>query len=157
MANTYSQIFVQFVFAVKGRERQIPEDMRERLEKYMTGIVQKNQQKLLAIYANPDHVHVFVGFNNLNITIPNLIRDIKAGSSKMINDERWFDEKFNWQEGYGAFSYSRSQIDRVVKYILNQKHHHKKKSFREEYLEFLQKFEIDYKEEYIFEFYDDND
>lgn len=154
MANTYSQIYIQFVFAVKGRERQIREDMRERLEKYITGIVTKNQQKLLAVYANPDHIHILVGFNNLNITVPNLVRDIKAGSSKMMNDENSFDGKFNWQEGYGAFSYSKSQIDRVVKYILNQKQHHEKKSFREEYLEFLQKFEIDYKEEYIFEFYD---
>ena len=108
MANTYSQIFVQFIFAVKGRERLIKEEIRERLEKYITGIVQNNRQKLLAIYANPDHIHLLIGYNDLNVTIPNLVRDIKASSSKMINDEHWFNGKFNWQEGYGAFSYSKS-------------------------------------------------
>lgn len=155
MANTYSQIFVQFIFAVKGRERLISEDKRERLEKYITGIVQNNKQKLLAIYANPDHIHLLIGYNYLNIAIPDLVRDIKSSSSKMINDENWFNGKFYWQEGYAAFSYSKSQIDAVVKYILNQKIHHQKQNFREEYLEFLTKFEVDFKEEYLFEFYED--
>ena len=155
MANTYSQIFVQFIFAVKGRERLIREEKRERLEKYITGIVQNNRQKLLAIYANPDHIHLLIGYNDLNVTIPNLVRDIKASSSKMINDEHWFNGKFNWQAGYGAFSYSKSQIDKVVKYILYQKIHHQKQNFKEEYLDFLTRFEVDFKEEYIFEFYND--
>ena len=155
MANTYSQIFVQFIFAVKGRERLIREEKRDKLEKYITGIVQNNKQKLIAIYANPDHIHLLIGYNDLNVTIPNLVRDIKASSSKMINDEHWFNGKFNWQEGYGAFSYSKSQIDKVVKYILNQKNHHQKQNFKEEYLDFLTRFEVDFKEEYIFEFYND--
>ena len=155
MPNTYSQIFIQLIFAVKGRERQIREEFRERLEKYITGIVQNNHQKLLAIYANPDHTHILIGYNDLNILIPNLVRDIKSNSSKLINEENWFAGKFHWQEGYGAFSYSKSQIDNVVKYILNQKKHHEKQSFKEEYIEFLTKFEIDYKNEYVFEFYDD--
>lgn len=154
MANTYSQIFVQFIFAVKGREKVIREDKRDRLEKYITGIIQNKKQKLLAIYANPDHIHILVGYNNLNSTIPDLVRDVKSNSSKMINEENWFNGKFSWQEGYGAFSYSKSQIDSVVKYILNQDEHHKKRNFKEEYLEFLSRFEIEYKDEYLFEFYD---
>ncbi|SEG59415.1 REP element-mobilizing transposase RayT [Halpernia humi] len=155
MANTYSQIYIQFIFAVKDRERLINEEKRICLEKYLTGIIQNKKQKLLAIYANPDHFHILMGYNNLNILIPDLVRDIKSNSSKMMNDENWFNGKFNWQEGYGAFSYSKSQIDKVVKYIINQKEHHKIKSFKEEYVEFLNKFEIEYKNEYIFEFYED--
>ena len=155
MANTYSQIFIQLIFAVKGRERLINEEKRDRLEKYLTGIVQNQKQKLLAIYANPDHTHILIGYNNLNVLIPDLVRDIKSNSSKMMNDENWFNGKFNWQGGYGAFSYSKSQIDKVVKYILNQEEHHKKQSFKDEYLEFLKKFEIEYKDEYVFEFYED--
>lgn len=155
MANTYSQIFIQFVFAVKYREKLINEEKRERVEKYITGIIQSKNQKLLAIYANPDHIHILIGYNDLNILIPDLVRDIKSNSSKMMNDENWFKGKFNWQQGYGAFSYSKSQIDRVVKYILNQKEHHKKQSFKDEYLELLQRFEIEYKDEYVFDFFED--
>ncbi len=154
MANTYSQIYIQFIFAVKGREKVISEETRNRLEKYITGIIQNTKQKLLAIYANPDHIHIFIGYNNLNVKIPDLVRDVKSNSSKMMNEENWFNGKFHWQEGYGAFSYSKSQINSVVKYILNQKEHHKKQNFKEEYLEFLKKFEIEYKEEYVFEFYE---
>lgn len=154
MANTYSQIYIQFIFAVKGRERQILEAHRERLQQYISGIVKAHGQKMLAIYANPDHIHLLVGFNKLDVKISDFIRDIKSNSSKKINEENWFMGKFNWQEGYGAFSYSKSQMDNVVKYILNQKEHHSKKSFRQEYLEFLDKFEVDYDEKYLFEFYD---
>ncbi|MFC6269289.1 IS200/IS605 family transposase [Frigoriflavimonas asaccharolytica] len=155
MANTYSQIFIQLVFAVKYREKLITEEKRDRLEKYITGIIQNKNQKLLAIYANPDHIHILIGYNDLNVLIPDIVRDIKSDSSKMMNDENWFRGKFNWQIGYGAFSYSKSQVDRVSKYILNQKEHHKKQSFKQEYLELLTKFEIEYKEEYVFEFFDD--
>jgi hypothetical protein len=95
-----------------------------------------------------------VGFNKLDIKISDFVRDIKSNSSKLINEENWFLGKFYWQEGYGAFSYSKSQIDNVVKYILNQKEHHQKKSFRQEYLEFLKKFEVEFDEKYLFEFYD---
>ena len=98
----------------------------------------------------PDHVHILVGMKP-NISISDLVRDIKAGSSKFINDSKWINGKFNWQEGYGAFSYSKSNIDTVVKYILNQEEHHKKKTFKEEYLDFLEKFEIEYDEKYLFE------
>jgi len=120
------------------------------LHKYITGIVQNREQKLLSIFCMPDHVHLLVGMNP-NITISDLTRDIKAGSSKFINDNRWLKGKFNWQEGFGAFSYSRSQVDDVIKYILNQEEHHKKKTFRQEYIEFLKKFEIAYDEKYLFE------
>lgn len=96
MANTYSQIYIQFIFAVKGREKVIREDKRDRLEKYITGIIQNKKQKLLAIYANPDHIPILVGYNNLNSTIPDLVRDVKSNSSKMINEENWFNGKFSW-------------------------------------------------------------
>lgn len=155
MANTYSQIYIQFIFAVKGRERVIREEYRIRLEKYITGIIENHHQKLLAVDANPDHIHILIVYNNLKVLLPNLVRYIKSNSSKLINDENCFTGKFHWQEGYGAFSYSKSQIDTVVKYILNQKKHHEKQSFKEEYIEFLTKFQVDYKNEYIFEFYDD--
>ncbi len=155
MANTYIQIYIQFVFAVQGRQNLIHPSKRELLQKYIAGVIKNNNQKLISIYANPDHVHLLIGFNSLNFKIPDLIRDIKSNSSKFINDENWFDGKFNWQEGYGAFSYSRSQIDKVVNYINNQEEYHKKKSFREEYYELLNKFEISFEEKYLFEFYDE--
>lgn len=150
MANTYTQIYIQIVFAVKGRQNLIPQEHREELHKIITGIVSNRNQKLFAIFAMPDHVHLLVSISP-NILISDLVRDIKAGSSKLINDKNWMMGKFNWQEGYGAFSYSTSNIDQVVKYILNQELHHQKKSFKEEYLDFLRKFEIDYDEKYVFE------
>jgi putative transposase len=150
MANTYSQIYIQIVFAVKGRENLIAKGNREELHKFITGIVSNRDQKLLAIFAMTDHVHIFVGMKP-SISISDLVRDIKAGSSKFINDNKWIKGKFNWQEGFGAFSYSRSHIDNVVKYILNQEEHHNKKTFKEEYLDFLEKFEIEYDQKYVFE------
>lgn len=146
MANTYIQIYIQFIFAVQGRQNLIAPSNKEALQRYISGIIKNNNQKLLAIYANPDHIHLLVGFNSLNLKISDFVRDIKANSSRFINDQKWLNGKFNWQEGYGAFSYSKSQIDKVVNYILNQEEHHKKKSFREEYLELLNKFEIQYDE-----------
>ncbi|MFZ6663227.1 IS200/IS605 family transposase [Peijinzhouia sedimentorum] len=150
MANTYSQIYIQIVFAVKGRQSLIPKKHREELQKYISGIITLRGQKLLSIFAMPDHVHLLVGLNP-NIRVSELVRDIKAGSSKFMSDNRWMTGKFSWQEGYGAFSYSKSQIDAVIKYISNQEEHHKKKTFREEYLDFLKKFEIDYDEKYLFD------
>jgi putative transposase len=150
MANTYSQIYIQIVFAVKGRENLISKENREELHKFITGIVSNRDQKLLAIFAMPDHVHIFLGMKP-SISISDLVRDIKAGSSKFINDSKWINRKFNWQEGFGAFSYSQSHIDNVVKYILNQEEHHKKRTFIEEYLDFLEKFEIEYDQKYVFE------
>jgi REP element-mobilizing transposase RayT len=150
MPNTYSQIYIQIVFAVKGRQNLIPKIHREELHKFITGIIQKREQKLLSIFCMPDHTHILIGMEP-NITISDLVRDIKAGSSKFITDNNFVNGKFNWQEGFGAFSYSRSQIDTVIKYILNQEHHHKIKTFKDEYLDFLKKFEIEFNEKYLFE------
>ncbi|GIZ09878.1 IS200/IS605 family transposase [Flavobacterium sp. UMI-01] len=150
MANTYSQIYIQVVFAVKGRENLIKKENREELHKFITGIVSNREQKLLAIFAMPDHVHILVGMKP-NISISDLVRDIKAGSSKFINDSKWINGKFNWQEGYGAFSYSKSNLDNVIKYILNQEEKHKTQTFKKEYYSFLEKFEIEYDDNYLFD------
>lgn len=150
MPNTYSQIYIQIVFAVKGRENLISKNNRVELHKYITGIVQKREQKMLSIFSMPDHTHLLIGLKP-SIAISDLVRDIKAGSSNFINEKKWIQGKFNQQEGFGAFSYSRSQIDDVIKYILNQEAHHKKKTFREEYLDFLVKFEIEYDTKYLFD------
>jgi len=150
MANTYSQIYVQIVFTVKGRHNLIPDQHREELQKYITGIITGRNQKLLAIFAMPNHIHILVGLKP-SITISDLVRDIKAGSSKFISEKKWLVGKFSWQEGFGAFSYSKSQIDTVINYILNQEEHHKKKTFKEEYLYFLKKYKIEYNEKYLFE------
>lgn len=150
MANTYSQIYIQIVFAVKGRQNLISNENREELHKFITGIVANRNQKLFAVFAMPDHIHILVSMSPA-ITISDLVRDIKTGSSKFINEKGWINGRFSWQEGYGAFSYSKSNIDSVVKYILNQEDHHKKKTFREEYLDFMEKFEIEYDPKYLFE------
>jgi REP element-mobilizing transposase RayT len=154
MANTYTQIFIQIVFAVKGRQNLIAKENREELHKFITGIVTNRGQKLFAVFAMPDHVHILVSIGP-TILISDLVRDIKAGSSKFINDKKWISGKFNWQEGYGAFSYSKSGVDSVVKYILNQEEHHKKKKFKEEYVDLLYKFEIEYDQKYLFEWIED--
>lgn len=150
MPNTYSQIYIQIVFAVKGRQNLIPAKNREELHKYITGIVQNREQKMLSVFCMPDHTHILVGLKP-SISISDLVRDIKSGSSKCITEKGWVKGKFNWQEGFGAFSYSRSQIDSVIKYILNQESHHKRRTFREEYIDLLTKFEIEYDERYLFE------
>lgn len=149
MANTFSQIHLHFVFAVKHRTGLIQSIWKDELYKYMTGIVQAHQHKLIAINGMPDHVHVFIGMRPTQ-SVSELLQDLKGGSSKWINERRLVKGKFEWQEGYGAFSYGKSQVKDVVTYIANQELHHQKKSFREEYVEFLQKFEIDFDEKYIF-------
>ncbi len=155
MANTYTQIYIQIVFAVKGRQNLISKENREELHRYITGIVSNRKQKLFAVFAMPDHIHLLISINP-NVSVSDLVRDIKAGTSKFINEKKWINGKFNWQEGYGAFSYSRSSVDAVIKYILNQEEHHTKKTFREEYLEFMEKFEIAYDPKYVFEWMDDH-
>ena len=153
LANTYSQIYVHIVFAVKGRQNLIGTEIREELHKYITGIVTNRDQKLLSIFCMPDHTHILIGLKP-SISISDLVRDIKAGSSKFINDKKLIKGKFSWQEGFGVFSYSRSQIDTVIKYIQTQEKHHSKKTFKEEYLEFLEKFKVEYDEKYLFEWID---
>ena len=150
MANTYTQIYLQFVFAVKGRQSLIQDKFREELHKYITGIVENRNQKLIAINSMPDHIHILVGFGT-TITIADLIHDIKIASSKFINSHNWLGNHFSWQEGYGGFSYSRSHLDRIVKYILNQQKHHKKRTFKEEYIEFLEKYKVLYNSKYLFD------
>ena len=150
MANTYSQIYIQIVFAVKGRQNHISEENREELQKFISGIVSKREQKLLAIFAMPNHIHLLVGLKP-NIAISDLVRDIKAGSSKFINEQKWIKGKFNWQEGFGAFSYSESHVKNVINYILNQKEHHQKSTFKSEYKSLLKEYDIEYDNLYIFE------
>ena len=150
MANTYSQLYVQVIFAVQGRENIINEGLRNKLEKYLSGIVSNNKSKLLAIYCNPDHTHILIGLHP-TISVATITADMKDCSSKWINENKYILGKFNWQDGYGSFTYSKSQIDAVVKYILNQPVHHKVKTFKDEYLSILQQLEIDYKDEYLFE------
>ncbi|GIV41664.1 MAG: IS200/IS605 family transposase [Vicingaceae bacterium] len=153
MANTYSQINIHCVFAVKGRENILADHFRDDLFRYIYGILKKNNVFPLAVGGWKDHVHVFFELKP-DIKISDLMRMVKASSSKWINEQGFLRGKFNWQEGYGAFSYSRSQRDTVINYIINQEKHHKNKTFREEYLELLRRFEIEYKNEFVFEFYD---
>lgn len=150
MSSTFTQIYVQIVFAVKGRESLINYSWEEDLFKYISGIVQNKGQKILAINGMPDHIHIFIGMKP-TCCLSDLVREIKKASNEYINDNKFVKSKFKWQEGFGAFSYSHSNIDNVIKYILNQKEHHKLKTFKEEYLDFLAKFEIEFKEEYLFE------
>ena len=150
MAGTYSQIYVQAVFAVKGRENLIDKNWRDELHKYISGIITGKQQKSIIVNGVSDHVHCFIGLKP-SMAVSDLIRDIKNNSSKFINEKEFVKGKFQWQEGYGAFSYAHSQVEQVYKYILNQEAHHQKKTFRQEYLEFLTKYEIEHKPEYLFE------
>ena len=141
MANTYSQIYIQIVFAVKGRQNLIRKEHKVEIHKYITGIVRNKKQKLLAINCMPDHTHIFAGLTP-DIKISDLVRDVKSISSSFINDKKFVKGKFSWQHGFGAFSYSLSHIDNVVKYVLNQEEHHKKMTFQEEYEDFINKFNL---------------
>jgi putative transposase len=153
MAGTFSQIYIQVVFAVKGRENLISKTWKDDLHKYMAGIIKGKEQKPIIVNGMPDHVHVFVGLRP-SMPISDLVRDIKNNSSNFINENKFVKGKFSWQEGYGAFSYSHSHIRQVYDYILNQEEHHKKRTFRDEYLELLKKFEIEVNEKYLFEWMD---
>ena len=153
MPGTFSQIYIQVVFAVKGRENFIVKPWRDDLHKYIAGIVKGKEQKSIIVNGVADHIHCFVGLKP-SMTISDLVRYIKNNSTNFINEKKLVKGKFSWQEGYGAFSYSHSQINDVYNYILNQEEHHKKKTFKEEYLEFLNKFEIPFEERYLFDWYD---
>ncbi|MFH7016114.1 IS200/IS605 family transposase [Flavobacterium sp. FlaQc-47] len=150
MANTYSQLYIHVVFAVKGRQNLISIIWKDEIYKFITGIVTNKEQKLIAINGMPDHVHILIGLKP-DKSISDLVRDIKANSSKFINDKKWINGKFEWQTGFGAFSYSHSQLTNVINYIHNQEEHHKTKTFKEEYIEFLKLFNVDFKNEYLFE------
>ncbi len=150
MAGTYSQIYIQVVFSPFGRENCICENWSEELYKYISGIVRNKGQKLIAINGMPDHVHIFIGMKP-SIAISNLVKDIKNNSSIFINEKGLIKGKFTRQEGYGVFSYGHSQVDSVYHYIMNQPAHHKKRTFKEEYLEMLTSSDIDYNENYLFD------
>lgn len=154
MSGTYSQIYIQIVFAVKGRENIINKTWENELFSYISGIITKKGHKSIIVNGASDHIHVFVGIKP-SLPISDLVRDVKNNSSNFINEKKFVKGKFSWQEGYGAFSYSHSQIEQVYNYILNQEHHHSKKSFKEEYLDFLQKFGIEYNDKYLFEWISD--
>lgn len=149
MANTYTQIYIHVVFAVEGRQNLIAPEHNDELQKYITGIVSAQKHKLIAINNMPDHLHLLVGLRP-DASLSDLVRDVKAGSSKFINEKHWVIGRFSWQEGFGAFSHSRSQLGTVIRYIENQQSHHAKQSFREEYVELLEKFGVDYDQRYIF-------
>ncbi len=153
MANTYTQCYFHLVFAVKRREALIQKQWKDELEKYITGIVQMNKHKLLSIGAMPDHIHIFIGYN-VNQLIPDLVENIKTSSNAWIKEKGFCKFKFDWQNGYGAFTHSKSNISHVIKYIENQESHHRQKSFRQEYLDILVKNEIEFKHEYVFDFFD---
>lgn len=149
MANTYTQIHIQFVFAVKYRDGLIQSSFKAELYQYISGILKPHNHKLLAINGMPDHIHIFIGMRPTQ-SISDLMQDIKGNSSKWINEKKFLKVKFEWQEGFGSFSYSKSHVNKVIDYIKNQEVHHKKETFRDEYLKFLKAFEIDYDERYIF-------
>ncbi len=153
MANTYTQLHIQLVFAVKGRASLIHTSWKAELYKYITGIVQNHGHKMLQINGMPDHVHIFIG-QNPKESISGLVETIKTDSNHFIKREGFCPQKFSWQEGFGAFSYARSQVPAVVKYIANQEQHHRRQTFKDEFLTMLQKFEVEYKEQYLFDFLD---
>ena len=154
MAGTYTQIYIQYVFAVKGRENLLQKPWRDEVFKYMVGIIKGKGQKPIIVNGVENHVHVFVGLKP-SMSISDLVRDIKNNSTNFINEQKYVNKRFQWQEGYGAFSYAHSQINDVYQYLLNQEAHHAKKTFHEEYLDFLQKFEIEYDERYLFDWLED--
>lgn len=150
MPNTFTQIYIHIVFAVKHRQRLIQKNWREELYKYICGIASGKKQKVYAIGGVSDHIHILISIKP-DIAISNLVKDIKANSSKWINDKHFTDGKFQWQEGFGAFSCSESALEKVIAYINNQERHHSKRKFRDEYIELLKKFNIEFDEKYLFD------
>ncbi|MGA2823482.1 MAG: IS200/IS605 family transposase [Bacteroidales bacterium] len=150
MAGTFTQLYIQVVFAVKGKENLLQKPWRDEVFKYMAGIIHAKNQKAIIVNGVADHVHLFIGLKPA-MALSDLVRDIKNNTTKFINDKKLVKGKFAWQEGYGAFTYSHSHLDNVYKYILNQEKHHHRRTFKEEYLDFLRKFQIDYEEKYLFE------
>lgn len=150
MANTYTQLYVHVVFSVKGRSGQISPHWKEELYKYISGIIKYKKQKLMVISGMRDHIHLLIGYNPA-CTLSDLVRDIKSGSSKWINEKRMAMGRFEWQSGYGAFTIGQSQVDRVINYIQNQEQHHGKKTFKEEYIDFLKAYKVEYNPDYLFD------
>jgi len=153
VAGTFTQIYIQAVFAVKGRSNLLQKPWREEVFKYMAGIIKNKGQKPIIVKGVADHVHLFIGLRPA-MALSDLIRDVKNNTTNFINEQKWIRGRFAWQEGYGAFSYAHSQVETVYNYILNQEEHHRKRTFREEYLEFLKKFRIPYEDRFLFEWLD---
>lgn len=151
MANTFSQIYIQTVFAVSGRLSLIKPAFKEDLYKYIAGIVRNQGQKLISINGMPDHVHILIGLRPV-MALADLVQEIKSDSTNFINKNKWVHGKFSWQEGYGAFSYGHSQLDTIIRYIQNQEKHHRRRSFKDEYLSLLRKFDIAFDDKYVFKF-----
>lgn len=152
MPGTFYQIYIQIVFAVKGRENLIANSWKTELHKYIAGTIKGLGQKPIIVNGMPDHIHAFVGLKPV-MAISDLVRDIKNNATNFVNEHHLVKGKFAWQESYGAFSYSHSHIGNVYNYILNQEKHHQKKTFKQEYIDFLKKFEIEYDDKYLFEWY----
>ena len=150
MAGTFTQIYIQAIFAVKGRTNLLQKPWRDAVFKYISGIIKNKNQKPIIVNGVSDHVHLLIGLRPI-MCLSDLIRDVKNNTSNFINEQNWIKGKFSWQEGYGAFSYSHSQLKNVYEYILKQEEHHRNKSFREEYFSFLKKYEIEYNEKYLFD------
>jgi len=150
LANIYTQIYIQIVIFVKGRHCLIPNDKKAILYKYITGIIKNKRHKLISINGVSNHIHFLIGLNPVE-ALSELIKEVKRCFTNFINEKKWLKGKFSWQEGYGAFSYSRSHLDNVIKYIENQEKHHIRKTFKEEYVEMLNKFEVVYNKKFIFE------
>ena len=151
MANTFSQIYIQTVFAVSNRQSLIRPEFKEGVYKYISGIVRNQGQKLIAINGVEDHVHLLIGLRPA-MALADLVQEIKVDSTNFINKKKWVRGRFSWQEGYGAFSYGHSQLDTIIRYIQNQEKHHKRSSFKNEYLTLLRRFDIAFEEKYVFEF-----
>ena len=150
MANTYTQLYFHIVFAVKGRNNFISKQWKDDLYKYLSGIIANKDQKLMIVNGMPNHIHLLIG-TKPNCNLSDLIRDIKANSSKWINEKKFTNFHFEWQTGFGAFTVSQSVVPNVIEYIKNQEEHHRKKTFKEEYVEFLKAYQIDFKDEYLFD------
>lgn len=150
MANTYTKIFLHIVFTVNRRQKLIPRECNESLQKYITGIVKNRGHKLLAINNEPDHMHILISFTPTT-NLAKLVQEIKAVSSKFINENRWIKQKFSWQKGYGAFSCCHWHIDKMKRYIQNQEEHHRRSTFEKEYLAFLKKYGVEYNDIYVFD------
>ena len=153
MANTYSQIYIQVVFAVQGRQNLLQPKHKEELHKFIAGVVRNKNQKLIRINSVHDHVHILLSLKP-DIALSDLVRDIKANSSRFMNKKGWVMGRFNWQEGFGAFSYSHSQLDRVINYINRQEEHHRQRSFKDEYFSLLEKFHVNFDPNYLFDWMD---
>jgi putative transposase len=154
MANTYTQVYIQLVFAVEGRQSLIAGDHKEELYKYITGAFRNKKQTIIAINGMPDHIHILFG-QTPTTALSDLVKEVKVASSDLVNEKKWVRGKFNWQEGFGGFSYSRSDLDRVAAYVRNQEKHHASRSFREEYLKLLELFEVEYNPKYVFKWLED--